>query len=199
MRKRMLLFTVVLFLMIFAFAGTVTAADLPETCPRCGENVTWEALDATAADVTELAEGHYYLAFEEDSAVWTKKTISEKVCIHLNGKTVQAKDDRVFDVSGNLSLIGEGSILGRAFTSNYAGGAIYVSGVLNVDGPTVATTAEEGRYATYGGVVYVTGTMNMYSGMVTGGNATKNGGTVAVYESGKLAVYRLPHRKIHGL
>ncbi|MBO5868426.1 MAG: MBL fold metallo-hydrolase, partial [Oscillospiraceae bacterium] len=189
MRKRMLLFTVVLFLMIFAFAGTVTAADLPETCPRCGENVTWEALDATAADVTELAEGHYYLAFEEDSAVWTKKTISEKVCIHLNGKTVQAKDDRVFDVSGNLSLIGEGSILGRAFTSNYAGGAIYVSGVLNVDGPTVATTAEEGRYATYGGVVYVTGTMNMYSGMVTGGNATKNGGTVAVYESGKLAVY----------
>lgn len=185
MKRKLLLFALVLLVMVSSFAVMASATDLPVTCEHCNTAVTWKPLDASLVSQGTIAEGHYYLDFTETSLTVSKITISDKVCLHMNGKTLQAKDDRVFDVSGELSLIGEGTVLGRAFTSDKAGGAIYVPGLLNVYGPTISTTAESGRYATNGGVIYVTGTVNMHSGTITGGSAVKNGGSVCVAGSGK--------------
>ena len=180
-----------IILLLVAMFAVVAFADveLPATCPHCNKAVTWQALDNTVADADGIAAGHYYLNCSDATLVVTKKTISENVCIYMNGKTLQAKDDRVFDVTGKLALIGEGSVIGRAFAdSEKAGGAIYVSGTLDVYGTTVSTTAESGRGVTSGGIIYVTGTMTMHSGTVTGGKATKNGGTICVADSGKFTM-----------
>ena len=196
MKRKLFLYSLIVVVLLSRFALTALAEELPEICEHCGSEVTWQPLDDTLANQGTIAAGHYYLDCTETSLTVSKITISEKVCLYMNGKTLTAQDDRVFDVTGELSLLGSGSVLGRAFTSDKAGGTIYASGTLNVYGPTISTTAETGRYATNGGVIYVTGTLNMHSGTITGGSASKtagyaskNGGTVAVGSSGKLNLY----------
>lgn len=188
--KKILMLLLSVALLCSAFVISAQAAELPATCPHCNEVVTWIALDESTAQETTIAEGHYYLAFADSAATWDKKTISEKVCLYMNGKTVSASTDRVFDVTGELSLIGEGSVLGRSFTGSGTnnGGTAYVSGTMNIYGTTVSVTAESDRKATNGGVLYVTGVLNLHSGAITGGSAVKNGGSVCVAGSGKFVM-----------
>jgi len=181
----------VLFLLVAALclagAATVFAADtLPETCPQCGEKATWQPLSEPASNNT-LTEGHYYVTQNLSGKAWyTDGT----VCLHMNGKTVNGSN-RVFYINkgSTLNLMGTGSAIGNAYASGSTatGGVVYVNGgTLNIDGPTVKNKGTAGRMAKYGGVVHVNGgTVELYSGAITGGNAT-SGGTLYITGGGEV-------------
>ena len=189
MKKSLWLLVVALVVALCAVSVSAEAtATLPETCPHCNKAVTWEAV--TEAYTAKYLYGgkHYYLAFEGEEGSLHTLSVPKTVCLYMNGKTLKATGDRALSVSGTLNLIGEGTVAGRGFTAagtNY-GGAVRVlangttPGTLNVYGTTITTTAEEGRTAARGGVVYVeNGTLNLYSGSITGGVAA-NGGTLGI-------------------
>ena len=166
---------------------------LPEKCPHCNKAVTWSPLTEENASDVAITSGHHYLAFEGDSAEWTTKSIPRKVCLYMNGKTLMTPSGtgRMFTVSGELSLIGEGTVMGRGFTDTSSfGGAINVTGTLNVYGATVTTTGETDRTAGRGGVVYLSGAssvLNLHSGSIIGGKAA-NGGTLGI-DTGVANIY----------
>ena len=185
MKKK--LFVLLLLVLIVAVTAIAVSAEdaLPAQCPHCKKAVTWTPLTEDNASDEAISAGHYYLAFEGDSAEWTTKSIPKQVCLHMNGKTITSPSGvgRIFTVSGELSLIGEGTAMGRGFadTSSY-GGAINVTGTLNVYGSTVTTTGEEGRTSGRGGVVYLSGSasvLNLHSGSIIGGKSA-NGGTLGI-------------------
>lgn len=197
--RRVLLLALVLLITAGFAVGTVDAADisLPAECPHCKELVTWESLDETVASATTLESGHYYLAFTDATTSWASKNISGNVCIYMNGKTIQATADRAFYVTGTLSLIGDGTVLGRGFdTTKSNGGAIYVSGKLNIHGATVGRTSETGKTAEKGGTILVSGgTLAMTDGVINGGTATYGG---AVYVTGTAGRFELSGGTING-
>ena len=116
MKRKLFLGSLVLAVLLFSFAATAMAAGLPDTCEHCGKEVAWLPLGDSLASQGTIPAGHYYLDCTEPSLTVSKIGISETVCLYMNGKTLTAQDDRVFDVSGELSLIGAGNVLGRAFT-----------------------------------------------------------------------------------
>lgn len=180
-------------LCLLTFSVGAEEATLPEKCEHCNKAVTWTPLTEANKDDTVIASGHYYLAFEGDSLEWATKSIPKKVCIYMNGKTLSTPTGtgRVFAVSGELSLIGEGTVMGRGFsdTTSY-GGSVNVTGTLNVYGTTITTTGEEGRTAGRGGVVYLSkenSVLNLYSGNIIGGKAA-NGATLGI-DTGVANIY----------
>ena len=180
-----MLFAAVALVCLLAFGVSAEETTLPEKCPHCNKTVTWEPLTEANAEDVAISSGHRYLAFEADEMIWTTKSIPKKVCLYMNGKTLVSPEGtgRMFSIAGELSLIGEGTVKGRGFDStSYYGGAINVTGTLNVYGTTVTTTAESGRTAGRGGVVYLSGAnsvLNLYSGSIIGGKAA-NGGTLGI-------------------
>lgn len=179
MRKKLGLVCGLVVALICAFAVSAQTG-LPEACPHCKAAVTWEPVTES---VSTLTDGHYYLAFEEDSLTGGAITVSGKTCLYMNGKTLIG-NHRVFSVSGELSLIGSGNVIGNSYANTSAyGGCVYIDGTLNLYGPTVTTAGSEGENTGRGGVVYVTGgTLNLYSGTVTGGHSVA-GGTVYLRSS----------------
>lgn len=194
MKRKLLAIVLALAAMICVMAFQASAEEaLPAKCEHCNKAVTWTPLTEANVDDTVIASGHYYLAFEGDTLEWATKGVPKKVCIYMNGKTITSKPGvgRVLTTSGELSLIGEGTVMGRGFsdTSSY-GGAINVTGTLNVYGATVTTTGETGRTAGRGGVVYLSlekSVLNLYSGKIIGGKAA-NGGTLGI-DTGVANIY----------
>ena len=166
------------FIMCLVCAPVTQAADtLPESCPHCKVPVTWQPISEPASNNT-LTEGHYYVTKDLSGKAWN---MEGKVCLHMNGKTVNGTN-RVFYINAGseLNLMGSGSAIGNAYASGSTagGGVVYIKGTLNLYGPTITTAGNSGRTAKSGGVAYLTGgTLNMYSGAITGGHAT-NGGTL---------------------
>lgn len=197
MRKRLFYLSLVV-LMIIGIAAIGASADpaLPTTCPQCKKPVTWEPLTEDIADADTIDEGHYYLAFEADEATWKEKKIKSTVCIHMNNKTITSDSGRSFYIStssGKLSLIGNGTVNGRGYTSDTNGGTFNVQSgaVLNIDGPTVGRTNEANLTAKSGGVVYVYGgEVNLYSGHIDGSNSiSEQGAAIGGSGSGVINLY----------
>ena len=172
------------------------------TCPMCGEeNVTWTAY------ATQKTSGHYYLADNYTMTSQVDLGAGVMLCLHLNGKTLTAKDgNRAFllnmGTSGTvkpvLNLMG-GTVQGGATrfgagtdgNANDNGGLFYLhanGAELNIhDGVTLnATAATEYKYGGSGSVIYAGkgATVTMYGGTINGPATTTsqgmNGGAVYV-------------------
>ncbi len=201
MKKRFIVLLAVLLVLTCALVGTVAAseASLPETCPQCGEAVTWTGISTVVADdATTIDAGHYYLDYAEDAHSWSaEKTVSGKVCLYMNGKTLQSTA-RVFSVKsgGVLSISGEGTLCGSGAeittgTPTFDGGTIYVyaGGMLNLRDATLTHSMPTGGQVNNGGIVYLAGTFTMHSGNVNGGCAYAGGGNL--YLSGRSATFNM--------
>ncbi len=196
---KLLPFFLVAVLMVAALTVVAAAqtAALPEQCPQCGKAVTWTGLSTLADDAASIAEGHYYMDYEEDTHTWTaEKGISGKVCLYMNGKTLAAKE-RVFTVNsgGVLSICGEGTLRNGHFaeTDRDYGGTVFVrsGGKLILRDATLTDEISDTKMenAMNGGIVCVFGTFDMHSGSITGGKASNAGGNVYIAPAGKMHMY----------
>ena len=157
-------------------------------CRLCGQTVTWTALTESFAGQETLTAGHYYLDFAGSDGTWAQKAVYGKVCLDLNGKTLQGTT-RAFVVESGcvMNIFGQGTVTGRGRESSLsveyrAGGTIMVEadGTLNLYEGTLTHETVTGYRPGNGGVLNVIGTFNMYGGQVKDGYAGNAGGNIFV-------------------
>jgi len=176
--------------------GAAAEIQLPEQCAHCGEAVTWSPLSEVTA--TTIPAGHYYV--DQTTVTVTNKTVakSTSVCIYMNGNTIDAGEvNRVFYVSGTLSVMGEGTVKGygrnksMSSTSDRYGGTVHIptGGTFNLYDATVTSEKLTDSKASNGGNINVFGTFNMYSGTVSNGYASNCGGNIFVNPAGVFNMY----------
>ena len=193
-------------------------------CQHCGAEASWNSLadylEAYEGHTVSLNSGHYYIT-EDTTVDELTVTSATSVCLDLNGYTLTGTE-RVFVINGGgvLSvqdssagktgkLQGQGCLTyldGTAANNNLrgaAGGAIYVSGTLNLYSGTltqstaveyISNSTELGENQRFkpgnGGVVYVdNGTFNMYGGKITGGKSGWAGGNLYGYKESNINLY----------
>lgn len=167
-------------------------------CQKHGQKEIFSPLTEKSAAETTLAAGHYYLDVLPDSDFWAQKTISEAVCIDLNGQTVQATS-RLFSVSssGILSIQGEGTVKGSGFgsglgTAARGGGVFTGSGILNIYGGTYTAAKESYNVETpyNGGILYFSGgEVNIYGGSFECADVKGIGGSIFMGPNADLNLY----------
>lgn len=171
---------------------------IPKKCEYCGEVVDWLPLTEVTLESQEnkLPTGHYYL---KDQVTYTASQVSTRsnaqVCLDLNGYTYAVAHptnaSRAFSLGSSSILniwdtnisnrergedeIGtiKGSGVNQATSTALTGGTIRIpsSATVNLYGGILTQKTDENYGAKSGGVLYVTGTFNMYGGTVTGGKA----------------------------
>ena len=174
----------------------VTSLDDNGYCPHCQQEITWAPY---AADIA--TSGHYYIpsggvSLPDGSA---GLTIAEGVDIVLNLAHGSAKPATQYQVAGTLSVLSTAGSVGRVTTSatesTLNGATLNVTGTLNLyDG---ILGSKSGVTTTgNGGVVYLNGgKLNMYGGWITG-NTAANGG--AVFMNGSAATVNMEGGAIVG-
>ena len=169
------------------FSGT---GDMVAKCQHCGTQMVWRPLTAEVwsgwnKNYSQSNGTHYYLVEEStDFSSSLEIGSSEKLCLHLNGKTFAGRSTRPFRVYGTMSVMdhaaNEGLLYGMA-GSGTTGCVIRVEGVFNLYGGTVQMRTGSYNRGGNGGTIYVLAdkTFNMYGGTVTGGIG-ENGGNIYV-------------------
>lgn len=197
MKKSWMLLLLALMALVTMLAfGAAAETQLPEQCPHCKTAVTWKPLSEVAA--TTIPAGHYYV--DAETVTVTNKTVakSTQVCIYMNGNTIDAGEvNRVFYVSGTLSVMGEGTVKGygrnksMTSTSDRYGGTVHIpsSGVFNLYDATVTSEKLTDSKASNGGNINIFGVFNMYSGTVSNGYASNCGGNIFVNPAGIFNMY----------
>ena len=213
MKRKILLGILTVALLIGALSVLASADTVSHTCEACGKTVTWEPLNPKQG--ATLIAGHYHFYLSQSYAdTQTAQFILEagvKVCLDLNGKTfatagrsLLAKSDSVFNV---MDSVGGGVVNGSTAGNNPGSGTVAATngGVFNLYSGTLRFTKRTGNYygTGRGAVASVEsgGTMNIYGGLVEGGEvvmstysnmaqSTANGcgGAIYVYGGGKLNV-----------
>ncbi len=194
--------SVAAFLVLVCLASLSTSAEPAAEqgyCQTCCKEVAWELLTEVAAEQEDLASGHYKLSFSNGSSDWVEKKVTGKVCIDLNGMTVQGIN-RIFTVpqNGTLSIQGEGCLTGGGFAADTTSGerigsvaVVQKGGALNLYGGTLnaALYAPEHVHSFNGGILWVQGRFNMYGGRIENGVATNAGGNVFIQTGGEMRMY----------
>ena len=174
---------------------------LPKVDHTCehGEDVTWYAWDGTAFP----QDGHYVLTSDIEMTERVTIAAGAEITLCLNGHTVTSSD-RFFNLYGTLNICDHKGtdgkykgVLESAYSGSVYGALAYMYNVgddptLNIYGGNIVHTGT----ATTGGLVFIgqnktsgyTATMNLYDGVLTGGNATK-GGAVAVSNASVFNMY----------
>ena len=195
--------------------------DKKAPCPYCSpnEDVTWKPLFADNAADTNWV-GHHYLYEDLENSACRTINAGDKLCLDLNGKTISAKN-RAFNTNESaaptnavvniMDSVGTGKVIGNHASNNPYGGAIKFLGstnTLNIYGGTFSFNNIEGEYEAAvnhgtgrGGVVALTGKLNLYGGTIQGAamkdisarsgfsDYTGLGGAVFVNSGGQLNVY----------
>ena len=201
MKKRMIPMLLALVLIVAAASFSIQAADLsartPEriladaaalegkfpasgtynaVCPACGTSKTWKPLTASlGANIT--TGDHYYMPNDFKGYQVFQMSKAETICVHTNGKTVNAQSR--FCISGNkalLNIMGSGKIVGPG-----SAGMLYANGgTINVYGTTIESTATP-ALSLYNASTYI----NVYGGtLIANNNPTINGkGTVRICDT----------------
>lgn len=198
MKKRswLLLSLAMIVLVTVLTFGAAAETQLPEQCSHCGKAVTWQPLSEVTA--TTIPAGHYYV--DQATVTVTNKTVAKNtsVCIFMNGNTIDAGEvNRVFYVSGTLTVMGEGTVKGygrnksMSSTSDRYGGTVHIptGGTFNLYDATVTSEKLTDSKASNGGNINVFGVFNMYSGVVSGGYASNCGGNIFVNPAGIFNMY----------
>lgn len=160
-------------------------------CDHCQKTVSWQQLDKSA---TRLTTGHYYTEYDIPDFAVKNLYVGDKVCINLNGKTVNGTT-RAFCVypGGELSIMGGGTLTGFGGTEKTPNGGtinLLKGGTVNLYSGTLTQQVDEasGLSAANGGVVNIGGVFRMYGGEIRDGVATNAGGSVFVETTGVLNV-----------
>ena len=168
-------------------------------CEHCDKEVWWQPLQGSFAD----ADMHYYLPNDltlsrqvrigwPQSRLEADPTLEQyEIVLDLNGHTITANSDLVFEVNGTtLSILDSaqgGRVAGGAYSERLGGAiAIYQSGTLNIYGGSVVGTIDETPLSR-GGAIHAGGsggTINLYDGAIIGGYATEGGAmTLGTYST----------------
>ena len=159
------------------------------TCDH-GDGDTWYEWDGTAFPKS----GNYVLTGDIEMTERVTISAGVEITLCLNGHKV-TNPDRFFSLYGTLNICDHKNASGKyegvletGFNGSVYGGLAYMyndkgNSELNIYGGNIVHTG----VATTGGLVFIgqnktsgyTATMNLYDGVLTGGNATK-GGAVAV-------------------
>lgn len=125
--------------------------------------------------------------------------------ITIDGNNVEAYGPAIYQSGGIINMEGGAVIqnnknMNTGGTGTYAGGGIYCSGTLNINGGSIRNCATNGvigseLYAHAGGAVYLKGTCNMTAGDITGNSASNGGG---IYLASTGATLRLSGGTIAG-
>ena len=186
--KRITAALLALSLVLTVIPAPVFAEETEETtvCPCCKTSAQWVEVNASTENPF-TQPGHYRLT-ENIQLQGEYVGVSHDMTLDLNGHHIYAPEGfRAFSVREgytlnilDLSEEANGAIIGNP-TASAVGGVIYVTGTVNLySGRLVGTTLPVN-----GGTVYISssGTMNMYGGAVEGGTITaekKHGGNFAV-------------------
>lgn len=176
--------------------------DDSHACLHCQENPAWTAWDGTQP----LTSGHYQMT--QNVTLEDTITLSgEDVSLCLNGFSLTCKN-RVFVLTDGARLsitdhagftqVFKGSVSGGGIpTANMdekelLGGTIYAEKgtELNLYGGELRSNVKNGtgRSIYRGATVYTTGTFNLHDGVLTGGNATDQGGGLYVGPGGSFSM-----------
>ena len=141
-------------------------------CPHCKTEITWEPYSASVN-----TSGHYYVGSAVTvTAADAAATIAKDADIVINLSNGSVKSEVPYQVAGNLSLLCTAT--SYASFSNTAettenGGTINLTGTLNIYDGVLRGTTTTGN----GGVVYAQGAsvINIYGGRIEGGTAAGGG------------------------
>lgn len=203
MKKQALSLLLVLVLLVAALTITAMAADTPvapnevskyanenmkgkfgaeypvsQYCPVCNEVKAWYPLDSRMTSATNITYHHYYLLADlsHTGAGCYVIPSGTTMCMYLNGCDLTS-ESIVFDVVGNLRLIGNGdeTVSGYGYGNfNPHGDTFYMSsGSLSLYGGTYTKSSEDSGPVIGSKTAY---TLNVYEGTtITGGT---NGGNI---------------------
>lgn len=162
-------------------------------CPVCREVVTWTALSEDITGQTSL-NGHYYLTEDRNNTGRYAVNAGASVCIYLNGFNITNSKgnaaSNVFEVSGTLNVMGEGTMTGYSTTLLYgAVMALMNGGEVNLCGGTYTSApGSETAAITVGYNSSSFGTLSIYNGAAVkdsvNSHATRMGGNVSIHYSG---------------
>ena len=216
MKKRIVFFVVLAFLVAFAAFSASAETARTEYCEYCGKEVEWTAWTTAGHRTLRPVEtGHYYLA--EDIYDSSQKIAMGTVCLDLNGHTLQSNNRALLSSGKQYATpilnvqdsVGGGYVISQGGTNNAGGGTVTASygGVFNLYSGTLQYISTDTSITTVGGVVCVygdasagTGVFNMYGGVVdasqcqmvkdtknqVGGNKDGCGAAIAVYGGSEL-------------
>jgi len=197
---------------------TVEEGYVTQNCPNCGADVEWQPLTKAYADTAVIGNGHYYLAEDLHRPGTTLNSANQKqfvngqtVCINLNGYLMEA-EGRVFDINSGATVTildtpmrnagDHGTVRGYSSSNNPGGGVATVASgaTFNVYGGKIefVPEVETGSHGTgVGGIVSLTGTMNLYGGTIQGADLVESeyalgnngcGGAIYMYSGSTLNV-----------
>ena len=215
MKKLLCLFVALLVCgALTLLVSNAEAATVPTTCQACGQEVTWTELPATVP--TEAGHYHYYLTKTVSQSQWSVKA-DTTICIDLNGFGIETTGRSMIISTGSVvnlmdsSAAKTGYLQGRRGSNNTVGGTISIQkdASFNLYSGTVRCIMDDDGQLLYrAGVIYnQTGaTMNMYGGVVEGGEVLDDGkntprgatiannGTLNLY-GGEIRMGKLPEGK----
>ncbi|MBR2309139.1 MAG: hypothetical protein IKA47_01215 [Oscillospiraceae bacterium] len=192
--KRTLTVALALILVLGSFAVSISAEEPAQTalCPCCEASPEWVEVNSLTENPFS-APGHYRLT--ETITLPAQIALDGTVTIDLNGFDIYAAEGcRAFLVNegGTLSILdtseaADGGIVGNDKVTG-SGGLVYVYGTLNLYSGRLVGTAVPVNGPTV--CINSAGTVNIHGGTVEGGSATvtrKYGGNI--YNNGKLNLY----------
>lgn len=206
--KKTWILLVLAALLVFALAMPATAADASTPHCYCGGtsatghkvdgctgnlNQTWTAWTGTNALPTDGSTTQYYY-LTADITGCKQNNVGGTIYLDLNGKKVQMNAGTfgyfLGDAGDNLTItdfVGGGTIK-AAGTSTHEGGLIknqVTTSTVSIYGGTLDGNGHTANGS--GGVIYNAGTLNIFDGVVKGGNA-KQGGAIVSISSGTLNI-----------
>ena len=184
MKKFLCLFVAVMAICLLSFLQfDAEAATVPTTCQACGTEVTWTPIPSAVPSTA--GHYHYYLTKTVSQSQWVTKS-GTTICIDLNGFGIETTGrSMIISTSSVVNVMDSsegqtGYIQGRRGTNNTVGGtfSIQADATLNLYSGTLKFMMDDSGQLIYrAGVVYVqTGaTMNVYGGIVEGGEVLDDG------------------------
>ncbi len=168
-------------------------------CEACQEMAEWIPM-SSEANMSEAVNGHIYLKEDvEGPQILVQE--GRNVCLDLNGHSYTGRTRAIYVYSGHKAAIFDtsaektGKLIGRgsenAVSSGFAGSTLLVEAdaELSIYGGTITRISEDVVSAKNGGIGIITGRLNIYDGVLTGGRAEADGGSLYVRYNGSLYMY----------
>ena len=156
------------------------AAGMEGYCDHCGKNVYWVHW---AGGSFKQVSGHYYLntdvTVQGQAVIGGKDVKPYEIVLDLNGKTITSEKARAFLTYYGSTLtimdsVGGGAMEATGFTGGHGGVGLVADGAtLNLIGGTLRMIPSDQVVTSAGGLMIENSTLNMYGGVIEGGNAQK--------------------------
>lgn len=149
-------------------------------CTHCRDYVNWLPMASNIAKAQQAGHHHLYMDGKYETAQQFSTKNQAVVCLDLYGQTFDSSR-RALHVATDTQLnlmdsVGGGTVLGHTGTNNPDGGVAVVQtgSVLNMySGKLEFIKADAGYGTGRGGIMTLSGTLNVYGGTIQGGEMVK--------------------------